>query len=353
MIRAKDLTKHFKVHKRPPGFISAMKSLVHRKFEVVKAVDGVSFTIERGERVGFLGPNGAGKTTTLKVLSGLLHPTSGEVEVAGHVPFKREAELLGKITLVMGQKSQLIWDLPPAETYAMNRAIFDVPKAEFDATLKELTELLELGDLVDKPARQLSLGERMKCELAAALLHRPTRLFLDEPTIGLDVAMQVAIRDFVRSYNQRHEATVLLTSHYMDDVVALCPRIIVIDRGTLIHDGDLRQLIKTMDPDKRVSFTLVSPIDPGEIAKLGTVLAREAQRITVRVSERELPAVIGHLLGTLKAADLAIEDPPLEDILREMFGRSKANGATAVPAAAEAKPARGAKRGAADAGEAP
>jgi ABC-2 type transport system ATP-binding protein len=259
---------------------------------------------------------------TLKVLSGLLHPTSGEVEVAGHVPFKREAELLGKITLVMGQKSQLIWDLPPSETYAMNRAIFDVPQAEFDKTLGELTDLLELGPLVDKPTRQLSLGERMKCELAAALLHRPTTLFLDEPTIGLDVAMQVAIRDFVRSYNQRHEATVILTSHYMDDVVALCPRIIVIDQGTLIHDGDLRQLIKTMDPNKRVSFTLVTPVTDEEIAKLGTVMVREAQRITLKVPEGELPRVVGHLLGTLKAADLAIEDPPLEDILRDMFGKN-------------------------------
>src|SRR5512143_2061739 len=301
MIRARELTKHFKVHRRPPGFAAALKSLVHRTYETVKAVDGVSFTIERGERVGFLGPNGAGKTTTLKVLSGLLHPTSGEVEVEGHVPFEREPELLGKITLVMGQKSQLIWDLPPAETYAMNRAIFDVPQAEFEKTLGELTELLDLCGLVDKPTRQLSLGERMKCELAAALLHRPTTLFLDEPTIGLDVAMQVAIRDFVRNYNQRHEATVLLTSHYMDDVVALCPRIIVIDQGKLIHDGDLRQLIKTMDPDKRVSFTLTAPVSEDEIAKLGTLLSREAQRITVRVNERELPGVVGHLLGTLHA----------------------------------------------------
>jgi ABC-2 type transport system ATP-binding protein len=324
MIRATDLTKHFKVHKRPPGVGAALKSLFHRKYETVKAVDGVSFTIERGERVGFLGPNGAGKTTTLKVLSGLLHPTSGTVEVAGHVPFKRESELLGKITLVMGQKSQLIWDLPPSETYAMNRAIFDVPHAEYDKTLGELTELLELGNLVDKPARQLSLGERMKCELAAALLHRPTTLFLDEPTIGLDVAMQVAIRDFVRSYNQRHEATVLLTSHYMDDVVALCPRIIVIDQGKLIHDGDLRAMIKTMDPDKRVSFTLVSEVPDEDLAKLGTVMTKEAQRITLKVAESDIASVVGHLLGTLKAADLAIEDPPLEDVLRQMFGRAKA-----------------------------
>jgi ABC-2 type transport system ATP-binding protein len=325
MIRARELTKHFKVHKRPPGFVSAMKSLFHRKYETVKAVDGVTFTIERGERVGFLGPNGAGKTTTLKVLSGLLHPTSGEVEVEGHVPFKRETKLLERITLVMGQKSQLIWDLPPSETYAMNRAVFDVPKAEFEKTLAELTELLDLAPLLDKPTRQLSLGERMKCELAAALLHRPTTLFLDEPTIGLDVAMQVAIRDFVRSYNQRHDATVLLTSHYMDDVVALCPRIIVIDQGVLIHDGDLRQLIKTMDPDKRVSFTITTGTSPtdDELGKLGTLVAREAQRITLKVTEAQLPGVIGHLLN-LKAADLAIEDPPLEDVLRVMFGQSKA-----------------------------
>jgi ABC-2 type transport system ATP-binding protein len=322
VIRARELTKHFKVHRRPPGFAAAMKSLVHRKYDTVKAVDGVSFTIERGERVGFLGPNGAGKTTTLKVLSGLLHPTTGEVDVEGHVPFRREAALLGKITLVMGQKSQLIWDLPPAETYALNRAVFDVPKEQFEQTLKELTELLELGPLLDKPTRQLSLGERMKCELAAALLHRPTTLFLDEPTIGLDVAMQVAIRDFVRSYNQRHNATVLLTSHYMDDVVALCPRIIVIDQGKLIHDGDLRGLIKQMDPNKRVSFTLVSAVPDEEIAKLGTLLSREAQRITMRVPEREIGGVVSRLLE-LKAADLAIEDPPLEDVLRVMFGKAK------------------------------
>jgi len=330
MIRAKELTKHFKVHKRPPGLASALKSIVSRRYETVKAVDGVSFTIERGERVGFLGPNGAGKTTTLKVLSGLLHPTSGEVEVAGHVPFKREAELLGKITLVMGQKSQLIWDLPPAETYAMNRAVFDIPKDQFDKTMKELTELLELGDVLDKPTRQLSLGERMKCELVAALLHGPTTLFLDEPTIGLDVAMQVAIRDFVRSYNGRHEATVLLTSHYMDDVVALCPRIIVIDQGKLIHDGDLRALIKTMDPDKRVSFSVVGTIDDAGLAKLGTVLSKEAQRMTLRVREADLGEVVGHLLGTLKATDLAIEDPPLEDVLRQLFGSRKKIGEPAA-----------------------
>jgi ABC-2 type transport system ATP-binding protein len=203
-----------------------------------------------------------------------------------------------------------------------------VPKAEFDKTLAELTELLDLSPLVDKPTRQLSLGERMKCELAAALLHRPGTLFLDEPTIGLDVAMQLAIRDFIRSYNQRHEATVLLTSHYMDDVVALCPRIIVIDQGQLIHDGDLRELIKKMDPDKRVSFTVTNGVTDDQLEKLGTLLARDGKRLTLRVSERELPGAVSYLLGPLHALDLAIEDPPLEEILRVMFkGKPRGNGA--------------------------
>ncbi|MBA3539966.1 MAG: ATP-binding cassette domain-containing protein, partial [Deltaproteobacteria bacterium] len=230
----------------------------------------------------------------------------------------------------------------PAETFELNRAIYGVPRAQFNETMKELTDLLELGELVGKPTRQLSLGERMKCELAAALLHQPTTLFLDEPTIGLDVAMQLAIRDFVRSYNQRHEATVLLTSHYMDDVVALCPRIIVIDRGTLIHDGDLRQLIKTMDPDKRVSFTLptaVNDIMLAELAKLGAVLASDGQRVSLKVVEREIATVIGHLLGQLRASDLAIEDPPLEEILRVMFGKAKEAAASAGEAPSGVEPA--------------
>ncbi len=325
MIIARSLTKHFKVHKRPPGLRAALKTLFVRNHDTVRAVDDVSFTIERGERVGFLGSNGAGKTTTLKMLSGLLHPTAGECTVDSHVPFRREAALLEKITLVMGQKSQLIWDLPPSETYALNRAVFDIPKPRFDTTLEELTELLELGDLLHKPARQLSLGERMKCELAAALLHGPSVLFLDEPTIGLDVAMQLAVRDFIRRYNQMHQATVLLTSHYMQDVVALCPRIIVIDRGRLVHDGDLKALVKSMDPDKRVSFTLPGLIDGDDaLGKLGAVLARDGARITLRVSERELPGVVSHLLGTLEVADLGIEDPPLEDVLRVMFARTDA-----------------------------
>ena len=317
MIEVRDLKKHFKVHKRPPGLGAALRSIVHRTYQTVEAVDGVSFRIERGERVGFLGPNGAGKTTTLKVLSGLLHPTSGEVTVAGHRPQRRAADFLRQITLVMGQKQQLIWDLPPAETWTLNRAVFGVSPADFDRTLAELTELLELGELAQKPTRQLSLGERMKCELAAALLHRPTTLFLDEPTIGLDVSMQVTIREFIRAYNQRHDATVMLTSHYMDDVVALCPRVIVIDGGHIIHDGDLRALVKAMLPDKRVSFS--GAVADDVLARLGRLVSRDGARTTLEVPEARLREVIGHLLDGDGIGDLAIEDPPLEDVMRKLF----------------------------------
>ena len=322
MIRVRGLTKHFRVHQRAPGFVAAMRSLVRRTYTTVKAVDGVSFTIARGERVGFLGPNGAGKTTTLKVLSGLLHPTSGEVAVEDYAPYRRQPSFLSKITLVMGQKSQLIWDLPPSETYAMNRAVFDVPVAQYDKTLAELTELLDLAPLLDKPTRQLSLGERMKCELAAALLHRPTTLFLDEPTIGLDVAMQVAIRDFVRSYNQRHEATVLLTSHYMDDVVALCPRVVVIDRGRLIYDGDLKELVRRVRPDKRVTIRLAQPASRETLETLGVSapqISADGTQVILTVPSAKLSGVVRDALAALSVVDLTIEDPPLEEVMRELF----------------------------------
>jgi ABC-2 type transport system ATP-binding protein len=330
VIRVEELRKHFKVHRRPAGLGAALRSLVHRTYDTVKAVDGVSFTIQRGERVGFLGPNGAGKTTTLKTLSGLLHPTAGRAEVDGFTPAKREPDFLRKITLVMGQKQQLIWDLPPAETYALNRAIFDVPAEQYRTTMAELTALLDLEALATKPTRQLSLGERMKCELAAALLHRPTTLFLDEPTIGLDVAMQVTMRQFIRDYNQKHEATVLLTSHYMEDVVALCPRVIVIDGGTIIHDGDLRNLVKTTHPDKLVAFTVSGPVAEEELARLGEVVRRDAGRIVVKVPEQKLRDAVGHLIGQMAVSDLVVEDPPLEDVMRKLFKDKGAHPAAAA-----------------------
>ena len=321
MIRVVDLVKTFRVHRRPPGLAAAMRSIVRRRYEIVRAVGGVSFTIERGERVGFLGPNGAGKTTTLKVLSGLLHPTAGTVEVNGFEPRRREPAFLRGITLVMGQKNQLLWDLPASETYALNRALFDVPRGEYEETMAELVALLDLERLSSKPTRQLSLGERMKCELAAALLHRPATLFLDEPTIGLDVSMQVAIREFIRSYNQRYEATVLLTSHYMQDVTALCPRVIVIDKGELIYDGDLRALVKKMHPNKLVSFTLTGPVTPDQLERMGEVVSSDGVRVVLAVRHERVHEVVSHSLTALPLVDLSIEDPPVEDIMRQLFQR--------------------------------
>jgi ABC-2 type transport system ATP-binding protein len=317
------LTKHYKVHRRKPGMAAALKSLFHREYEVVKAVEGLSFQIAPGERVGFLGPNGAGKTTTLKVLAGLLHPTAGQVRVVGHVPQRREVEFLKRITLVMGQKQQLLWDLPPAETFAFNRAIYDVPWPQFHETLAELTKLLELADLVTKPTRQLSLGERMKCELAAALIHRPRILFLDEPTIGLDVSMQAVMREFIRSYNQTFGATVLLTSHYMADVAALCPRVIVIDQGKLLYDGDLGALAKRIRPDKLVSLKLGKPVTAAELLRFGEIVEHGDALVKVRISEGALREAVASILATLPVQDLTVEDPPLEEVMRQLFASNK------------------------------
>jgi ABC-2 type transport system ATP-binding protein len=322
MIEVADLRKCFRVHRRPPGLGAALRSLVRRRTEEVRAVDGVSFEVERGERVGFLGPNGAGKTTTLKVLSGLLHPSGGTVRVDGYEPRRREPGFLAGITLLMGQKQQLLWDLPPADTFELNRALFDVPRARYRETLDELDALLGLGPLMTKPTRQLSLGERMKCELACALLHRPTTLFLDEPTIGLDVSMQVAVRGFVQAYNQRHGATVLLTSHYMEDVVALCPRVVVIDKGTLLYDGDLRALGRKLHPDKLVSFRLPPAATDAaalDLDRLGTRVATDDGRVVLKVAQDRVREVVSHLLGAAAISDLEIADPPLEDVMRQLF----------------------------------
>jgi viologen exporter family transport system ATP-binding protein len=327
MIDVDRLRKSYFVHRRDPGLRAALRSLLHRPREEVKAVDGVSFRVEAGERVGFLGPNGAGKTTTLKVLSGLLHPTSGRVGVAGYTPQQRSHEFLRQITLVMGQKQQLLWDLPPSETFLLNRAIYDIPRKQYDETLAELTELLGLEGLLGKPTRQLSLGERMKCELAVALLHRPRVLFLDEPTIGLDVTMQATVRGFIRAYNERFGATVLLTSHYMDDVAALCPRVLVIDRGHLIYDGSLGELVRRVRPDKRVLLRLSRPVEARDLAKLGTVVSQTDAQAVLQVSQAELQGAVQRALAQLPIVDLTVEDPPLEDVMRELFERGAAEGA--------------------------
>ncbi len=319
--RVQNLCKTYRVHRRPPGLAAAVKSVFRRQYDDVEAVRDLTFSIEPGERVGFLGPNGAGKTTTLKMLAGLLHPTSGEVTVAGHVPRKREAAFLKSITLVMGQKQQLIWDLPPADTFALNGALYGVPDGELAATIAELTELLEIAEVAQKPTRQLSLGERMKCELCAALLHRPQVLFLDEPTIGLDVAMQLTVREFIRRYNETTGATVLLTSHYMDDVASLCRRVIVIDEGKLRYDGDLATLVRSIRPDKRIALKLAGAPDRAALERAGEVVEMEPGRAVLRVRQDALREAVGFLLGQASVTDLTVEDPPLEEVMRELFAQ--------------------------------
>jgi ABC-2 type transport system ATP-binding protein len=334
MISVRELRKHYRVHQRPPGLGAALRSLWHRTYTTVKAVDGISFDIRPGERVGFLGPNGAGKTTTLKVLSGLLHPSAGEVRVDGHVPRHREDAFLKRIMLVMGQKQQLIWDLPPAETFELNRAIYEVPRAQFRQTLDELVTLLELEPLLGKPTRQLSLGERMKCELAAALIHQPKVLFLDEPTIGLDVSMQATMRTFIKAYNERHGATLILTSHYMDDVAALCPRVIVIDKGLLSYDGGLDALVQRVRPEKRVMFRLEKPVEAASLAALGRVVSHEPTSAVLQVPPEAVSATISRALASLPVSDLTLENAPLEEVMSELFSENKARRTAAAAAAA-------------------
>ncbi|WP_164009397.1 ABC transporter ATP-binding protein [Pyxidicoccus trucidator] len=340
MISVRGLRKHYKVHKRPSGLKAALRSLFHRTYTTVKAVDGISFDIRPGERVGFLGPNGAGKTTTLKVLAGLLHPSEGEVTVDGHVPQLREEAFLKKIMLVMGQKQQLLWDLPPAETFELNRAIYDVPAVQYKQTMDELVALLDIGDIISKPTRQLSLGERMKCELAAALIHRPRVLFLDEPTIGLDVSMQATMRTFIKGYNEKYGATLILTSHYMDDVAALCPRVIVIDKGTLSYDGGLDALVQRVRPEKRVVLRLAEQVDAARLELLGRVVLHEAGAVVLQVPQEAVNATISRALAGLPVTDLTVENAPLEEVMSELFAENKARRvATAEATASESVPA--------------
>jgi ABC-2 type transport system ATP-binding protein len=287
----------------------------------VRAVDEISFAIEPGEIVGFLGPNGAGKTTTLKMLSGLLYPTSGEARVLGHVPSKRQREFLREITLVMGNRNQLQWDLPALDSYELNRAIYRLPREGFTALRDELIELLDVRDLVRKPVRNLSLGERMKVEIVGSLLHKPQVLFLDEPTIGLDITMQKRIRSFVAEYNRRHGATVLLTSHYMADVEALCRRVIVIHHGQLLFDGELARLGDQFDAFKTLTVELEDL--SADLSGYGDVLEREDGRVKLRVPKAETARVTARLLAERDVADLTVEDPPIEDVIELVFAQER------------------------------
>ncbi len=323
-IHVADLSKVFTVPVREAGLKAAVRGLVRRTSREVAAVAGVGFDITPGEVVGFLGPNGAGKTTTLKMLSGLLHPTSGEVSVLGYVPSRREPEFLTQITLVMGNRNQLQWDLPAADSFELNRAIYRIPRAAFEAQRDELVEVLEVGDLLTKPVRNLSLGERMKVEIVAALLHRPTVLFLDEPTIGLDIDMQRRIRAFIADYNRRHGACVILTSHYMADVEALCRRVIVIHRGQILFDGELAALADRFGAHKTIGVLIDGEADPARLAAFGEVMSSEAGRTVLRVDRRDAPDIAARLLSEFAVVDLTVEDPSIEDVISEVFAEPSA-----------------------------
>jgi len=316
-ISVANLSKHYKVPERQGGLKAAVVSLFNRKYRAVKAVDGISFAIEPGEVVGFLGPNGAGKTTTLKILSGLLHPTSGQVNVLGFEPAKRSHAYLRQVALVMGNRNQLSWDLPAIDSFELQRAIYGIPVSEFKKTRDDFIDLLELNNLVNKPVRNLSLGERMKMEIVGALLHRPKVLFLDEPTIGLDITMQRRIRTFIKEYNQRWGATVLLTSHYMADVEALCKRVIVIHHGHTLFDGELNNLVTQFSSYKTLGITLPNP--DVDLSRYGEVLTRDGARITLRVPKAQTSQVTASLLSDLQVDDLTVEDTPIDDVIDSVF----------------------------------
>jgi ABC-2 type transport system ATP-binding protein len=319
----RNLSKTYRVPEREPGLAASLKSLVRRTYRDVEAVCDVNFTVRAGEMVGFIGPNGAGKTTTLKMLSGLLVPTAGEARVLGFTPWKRQPDYLRRISMVLGNKSQMLWDIPPLDTFRVLGEIYHVPSTEFTQTLDELVALLDMQDLLAKPVRNLSLGERMKCELVAGLLHQPDVLFLDEPTLGLDVSMQGRLRRFLAEYNRRRGTTVILTSHYMADVVALCPRVILIHHGRLLYDGELSGLAERLAPFKLIRVALRDnhagngddlALPPGV-----DIVERHNGRMILRVGRSSTPSVTAHLLNTLPVADLSVEDPPIETVIDQIY----------------------------------
>lgn len=322
-IEVKNLVKFYKIYQKEPGLSGSIKSLFFRKAEQVKAVDDISFNIEPAELVGFIGPNGAGKTTTLKCLSGLLYPTSGQVSVLGFKPWERKNEYLIQIAFIMGQKNQLWWDLPPIETFLLNKEIYGLNDEKYKKVLADLVELLEVGDLLKVPVKKLSLGQRMKCELIASLLHSPQVLFLDEPTIGLDVVMQQKLREFIRAYNQKYKATIILTSHYMGDVQALAKRVIIINHGKILFDGSLETLVKKHAPFKLITLILTKPLDRQKIQNLGTISKYYNNEVSLKVESNKTNKVAARLLQDFPVQDINIEDPPIEDVIRDVFQSKK------------------------------
>ncbi len=321
MIEVENLTRVFRTYKKQPGFWGGVKGLFHRQFEETAAARDISFSIQEGEFVGFLGPNGAGKTTTLKMLSGLIYPTSGQARVAGFDPSRRDNAYRRLFALVLGQKNQLWWDLPAIESFLLFRHIYGLPAAQYQETLDELVDLLGVRHKLNVMVRELSLGERMKMELIAALLHRPRVLFLDEPTIGLDVVSQKAVRSFLREYNRKHRVTILLTSHYMADIKELCERVIVIHKGTKIYDGALARLESGSGSRKKIITFL--PADgsfpEGWQSRHGDTTRDTEGKYTLRVTSDKVVAVSQEVLTTGPVADITIEDVPLEDVIAELF----------------------------------
>ncbi|MBI2020346.1 ABC transporter ATP-binding protein [Candidatus Daviesbacteria bacterium] len=323
VILVKNLKKYYRVNQKEPGLWGSIKSLIARKYYDVKAVNGISFEIKEGELVGFIGPNGAGKTTTLKVLSGLLYPTSGSVRVLGYEPFKRQSILQKQFSLIMGQKNQLWWDLPPLESFLLNKEIYEIEDSQFKKKVNELSEMLEVSDILKIQVRKLSLGQRMKCELIAALLHSPKVLFLDEPTIGLDVVAQKTMRDFIKEYNKKFKATIILTSHYMGDVKELCKRVIIINQGKIVYDGLLEKIVNRFAPFKVISIDFEKMAEKEELAEFGKLDEFDGIHAKIQVNKDEVPDKTSRLLSKFEVADLTIEDPSIESIIREVFSNGR------------------------------
>jgi ABC-2 type transport system ATP-binding protein len=319
MIQVEHLSKIYPVAVKTAGLKGTLSHFFRRTYHEIKAVQDVSFTVEPGEIVGFLGANGAGKTTTLKMLTGLIHPSSGKVKVAGQVPFRRQLAFLQKITLVMGQKQQLIWDLPALDSLRVNAAVYGISDRTLHQRVEELSDMLSLEGKLTQPVRKLSLGERMKAELLAALIHQPQVLFLDEPTLGLDVNAQVAVREFLRQYNQRYQATVMLTSHYMADITALCQRVIMIHQGQLIYDGSLEGLVDRFAPCREVKLELGCCYSREQLSVYGDVQAIDGQSVRFLVRQEDLTQTISKLLAELTVLDLSVSDPPIEEVIGQVF----------------------------------
>ncbi|MDD5434463.1 MAG: ABC transporter ATP-binding protein [Nitrospira sp.] len=318
-IHVKDLAKTFEYFKKEAGLAGSLKSLFWREKLYNDALRKISFEAEEGELIGFLGPNGAGKTTTLKILSGILYPTSGEATVLGHIPWKREPEYQKSFAIVMGQKNQLWWDLPAQESFALNKEIYEIDPKTYRYNLDELTELFDIKDIIDVPVRKLSLGQRMKCELAAALLHSPKVLFLDEPTIGLDIIAQEKIRHYIKEYNKLKNTTVLLTSHYMRDVERLCNRVIVISNGSIIYDGSVDDLMNHYADHKIIRLRFSREYNENSISRYGEIVEQSSHSVVLKVSKKDIAGSTATILKELPVEDLSVEEVEIEDVIRKIF----------------------------------